>query len=86
MAKSAIPLAAPPADEAADALLSTKKLIKPKKAGSIKGILAGAAAVSFALGLLVAVTPSMRQALFGGDQWSLTVEGGLGNNREFPLH
>ena len=46
MAKSAITLAAPPADEAADALLSTKKLIKPKKAGSIKGILAGAAAVS----------------------------------------
>ena len=48
MAKSAITLAAPPADEAADALLSTKKLIKPKKSGSIKGILAGAAAVSFA--------------------------------------
>ena len=52
MAKSAITLAAAPADEAADALLSTKKLIKPKKPGSIKGILAGAAAVSFALGLL----------------------------------
>ena len=88
MAKSTITLAAPPADEAADALLSTKKLIKPKKSGSIKGILAGAAAVSFALGLLVAVTPSMRQALVGltGDHWSLTVEGGLGNNREFPLH
>ena len=85
MAKSAITLAAPPADEAADALLSTKKLIKPKKSGSIKGILAATAAVSFALGLFVAVTPSMRQALFG-DQWSLTVEGGLGNNREFPLH
>ena len=45
MAKSAITLAAAPADEAADALLSTKKLIKPKKSGSIKGILAGAAAV-----------------------------------------
>jgi hypothetical protein len=58
MAKSTITLAAPPADEAADALLSTKKLIKPKKPGSIKGILAGAAAVSFALGLLAAVTPS----------------------------
>ena len=51
MAKSAITLAAPPADEAADALLSTKRLIKPKKSGSIKGVLAGAAAVSFALGL-----------------------------------
>ena len=76
MAKSAITLAAPPADEAADALLSTKKLIKPKKPGSIKGILAGAAAVSFALGLLAAVTPSMRQALFR-DQWSLTVKSGL---------
>ena len=82
MAKSAIPLAAPPADEAADALL-----IKPKqsKSSNIKGILA-VAAVAFALGL--AVTPSIRQALVGltGDQWSLTVEGGLGNNREFPLH
>mmetsp|Transcript_5418 Transcript_5418/g.16140 ORF Transcript_5418/g.16140 Transcript_5418/m.16140 type:complete len:155 (-) Transcript_5418:145-609(-) len=86
MAKSAITLAAPPADEAADALLSTKKLIKPKKSGSIKGILVGAALVSFALGLLAAVTPSMRQALFGGDQWSLTVAGGLGSKREFPLH
>ena len=76
MAKSTITLAAPPADEAADALLSTKKLIK-QKSGSIKGVLAGAVAVSFALGLLVAVTPSMRQALFGGDQWSLTVKSGL---------
>ena len=82
MAKSAITLAAPPADEAADALL-----VKPKqsKSSNIKGILA-VAAIAFALGLTV---PSMRQALVGlitGDQWSVTVEGGLGNNREFPLH
>ena len=33
--------------------------------------------LAFALGLLA--TPSLRQALFGGDQWSLTVEGGLGS-------
>ena len=45
MAKSAITLAAPPADEAADALL-----IKPKqsKSSNIKGILA-VAAIAFAL-------------------------------------
>ena len=49
MAKSTFTLAAPPGDEEADAFLSTKKLIKPKKSGSIKGVLAGAAAVSFAL-------------------------------------
>ena len=48
MAKSTITLAAPPADEAVDALLEAGKLIKPKKPGRIKGILAGAAAVSFA--------------------------------------
>ena len=74
--------AAPPADEEAEAFL-----IKPKqsKSSNIKGILA-VAAIAFALGLTV---PSMRQALVGlitGDQWSVTVEGGLGNNREFPLH
>ena len=60
MAKSTITLAAPPADEAADALLEAGKLIKPKKPGSIKGILAGAAAVSFALGLLATVTGTGR--------------------------
>jgi len=81
MAKSTM-RAAPPADEEAEAFL-----IKPKqsKSSNIKGILA-VAAVAFALGLTV---PSMRQALVGlitGDQWSVTVEGGLGNNREFPLH
>jgi len=80
MAKSAITLAAPPADEAADALL-----VKPKqsKSSNTKGILA-LGLLAFALGLLA--TPSLRQALFGGDQWSLTVEGGLGSKREFPLH
>ena len=89
MAESTMTRAAPGDGEAAGALLATKELVKPEKSGStIKGILAGAAAVSFALGLLATVTPSMRQALVGltGDHWSLTVEGGLGNNREFPLH
>ena len=85
MAKSTIALAAPPADEAADALLSTKKLIKPKKSGSIKGVLAGAAAVSFALGL-AATTATLPTGWLISQEWSLTVEGGLGNNREFPLH
>ena len=85
MAKSAITLAAPPADEAADALLSTKKLIKPKKSGSIKGVLAAAAAVSFALGL-AATTATLPTGWLISQEWSLTVEGGLGNNREFPLH
>ena len=85
MAKSAITLAAPPADEAADALLSTKKLIKPKKSGSIKGVLAGAAAVSFALGL-AATTASLPTGWLISQGWSVTVEGGLGNKREFPLH
>ena len=80
MAKSAITLAAPPADEAADALLSTKKLIKPKKSGSIKGILAAAAAVSFALGL-AATTATLPTGWLISQEWSLTVEGGLGNNR-----
>ena len=69
MAKSTITLA----DEAADALL-----VKPKqsKSSNTKGILA-LGLLAFALGLLA--TPSMRQALVGltGDQWSLTVEGGL---------
>ena len=76
MAKSAITLAAPPADEAADALLSTKKLIKPKKSGSIKGVLAGAAAVSFALGL-AATTATFPTGWLISQGWSLTVEGGL---------
>ena len=69
MAKSAITLAAPPADEAADALLSTKKLIKPKKPGSIKGILAGAAAVSFALSFVTisCLTPYASRRVVG--QW-----------------
>ena len=71
MAKSAITLAAPPADEAADALLSTKKLIKPKKPGSIKGILAGAAAVSFALGL-AATTAKLPTGWLISQEWSLT--------------
>ena len=68
MAKSAITLAAPPADEGADALL-----VKPKqsKSSNTKGILA-LGLLAFALGLLA--TPSLRQALFGGDQWSLTVD------------
>ena len=89
MAESTMTRAAPGDGEAAGALLATKELVKPEKSGStIKGILAGAAAASFALGLLAAVTPSTRQAPVGlaGDRWSLTVEGGLGNNREFPLH
>ena len=85
MAKSAITLAAPPADEAADALLSTKKLIKPKKSGSIKGILAAAAAVSFALGL-AATTATLPTGWLISQDWSVTVEGGLGSKREFPLH
>ena len=76
MAKSAITLAAPPADEAADALLSTKKLIKPKKSGSIKGILAAAAAVSFALGL-AATTATLPTGWLISQDWSVTVEGGL---------
>ena len=76
MAKSAITLAAPPADEAADALLSTKKLIKPKKSGSIKGILAAAAAVSFALGL-AATTAKLPTGWLISQEWSVTVEGGL---------
>ena len=82
MAESTMTRAAPGDGEAAGALLATKELVKPEKSGStIKGILAGAAAASFALGLLAAVTPSTRQAPVGlaGDRWSLTVEGGLGS-------
>ena len=76
MAKSTITLA--PADEAADALL-----VKPKqsKSSNTKGILA-LGLIAFALGLLA--TPSLRQALVGltGDQWSLTVAGGLTYSRD----
>ena len=81
MAESTMTRAAPGDGEAAGALLATKELVKPEKPRSIKGILAGAAAASFALGLLAAVTPSTRQAPVGlaGDRWSLTVEGGLGS-------
>ena len=86
MAESTMTRAAPGDGEAAGALLATKELVKPEKSGSwrrgfVKGILAGAAAASFALGLLAAVTPSTRQAPVGlaGDRWSLTVEGGLGS-------
>ena len=59
MAESTMTRAAPGDGEAAGALLATKELVKPEKPG-IKGILAGAAAASFALGLLAAVTPSTR--------------------------
>ena len=81
MAESTMTRAAPGDGEAAGALLATKELVKPEEPRSIKGILAGAAAASFALGLLAAVTPSTRQAPVGlaGDRWSLTVEGGLGS-------
>ena len=75
MAESTMTRAAPGDGEAAGALLATKELVKPEKStGSIKGILAGAAAASFALGLLATVTPSTRQAPVGlaGDRWSLT--------------
>lgn len=51
MAESTMTRAAPGDGEAAGALLATKELVKPEKStGSIKGILAGAAAASFALG------------------------------------
>ena len=48
MAESTMTRAAPGDGEAAGALLATKELVKPEKStGSIKGILAGAAAASF---------------------------------------
>ena len=76
MAKSAITLA----DEAADALL-----VKPqKKPSNLKGILA-VAAVAFALGLAATTAMRFTPALIS-QEWSLTVEGGLGSKREFPLH